>query len=167
MNLDFISVVVGMISSIFIPFVVYLKNSIERKSERKQFRLMIYNEYVEPITKLNFDNETCSSMREKILKEASSNAKKLEYLKEKELTFLATDNKFYYLRVVVYTDRLLNSLVELSNSYGFRDTLPISSSEEQAEKEILEKKMKSKIEYYELNLDRYANLKTDKFQAPD
>lgn len=167
MNLDFISVVVGMISSIFIPFVVYLKNSIERKSERKQFKLMIKEVYIEPLLELSFDNAKSYEMKKSIVEEAQSSIEKLNYLKEKELTFLKNDNQFYYLRIVVYTVRLLERLVKLSNSYEFRDTLPISSSEEQAEKDILEKKMKSIIEYYELNIDKYANLKTDKFQAPD
>ena len=156
-----------MISSIFIPFVVYLKNSIERKSERKQFKLMIKEVYIEPLLELSFDNAKSYEMKKSIVEEAQSSIEKLNYLKEKELTFLKNDNQFYYLRIVVYTVRLLERLVKLSNSYEFRDTLPISSSEEQAEKDILEKKMKSIIEYYELNIDKYANLKTDKFQAPD
>ena len=156
-----------MISSIFIPFVVYLKNYIERKSERKQFKLMINEVYIEPFLELSFDNAKSYEMKKSIVEEAQSSIEKLNYLKEKELTFLKNDNQFYYLRIVVYTVRLLERLVKLSSSYEFRDTLPISSSEEQTEKDILEKKMKSIIEYYELNIDKYANLKTDKFQAPD
>lgn len=128
---------------------------------------MIKKEYVEPFLKLSFDNASSYEMQKSIVEEAQWSITNLNYLKEKELTFLSTDNQFYYLRIVVYTERLLNNLVKISNSYEFRDTLPISSSEAQAEKDILEKKMKSNIEYYEINLDKYANLKTDKFQAPD
>ena len=128
---------------------------------------MIKKEYVEPFLKLSFDNASSYEMQKSIVEEAQWSITNLNYLKEKELTFLSTDNQFYYLRIVVYTERLLHNLVKISNSYEFRDTLPISSSEAQAEKDILEKKMKSNIEYYEINLDKYANLKTDKFQAPD
>lgn len=167
MNLDFISVVVGVLSSILIPFLIYVKDYICKKWKRRNFKLMIKKEYVEPFLKLSFDNASSYEMQKSIVEEAQWSITNLNYLKEKELTFLSTDNQFYYLRIVVYTERLLNNLVKISNSYEFRDTLPISSSEAQAEKDILEKKMKSNIEYYEINLDKYANLKTDKFQAPD
>lgn len=167
MDLDVISFVVGAISSIFIPFLVYVKNYIVKKWIRRKFKLMINKEYVEPLSKHSFNNVPSYEMKKIIGREARSSVSKLEYLKEKELTFLATENQFYFLRVVIYTNRLLQSISEYSNSYEFRDTLPISSIDEEAEKVKFEKKIHSYIRYYELNIDKYANLKIDKFQAPD
>lgn len=166
MDLNFLSFAAGVISSIFIPFIVYLKNRIDDKCARKKFRLMIYNEYVEPILKLDFDNETYSTMREKALNEVHLNIKKLEYLKEKELTYLSSNNQFYFLRVVVCTNMLLKKIDVLFNSYEFEDP-SLTVRIEDDKKTNYKNKINSYIDYYKSNIDKYADLKIDKFQTPD
>ncbi|TXJ87567.1 hypothetical protein FSZ06_06150 [Enterococcus gallinarum] len=167
MNLDIVSFIVGILSSIVFPLLIYIKNHIVKKFERRSFKLMINKEYIKPLIKVFDEGLSDDETKTRLNKQVADILKKLDYLKTKELPFLTTDNQFYFIRVVEYTLRLLCSIVDISNSYEFRDTLPISVSERQAEKDIFEKKIKSNIDYYELNIDKYANLKTDKFQAPN
>ncbi|MDT2981869.1 hypothetical protein [Enterococcus casseliflavus] len=167
MNLDIVSFIVGILSSIVFPLLIYVKNYIVKKGERRSFKLMINNEYIKPLVKVFDEGLSDDETKKRINRQVADILKKLDYLKTDELPFLTTDNQFYFIRVVEYTLRLLHSIVEISNSYEFRDTLPINVSGRQAEQDIFEKKIKSHINYYELNIDKYANLKTDKFQTPN
>ncbi|OTN77087.1 hypothetical protein A5886_002167 [Enterococcus sp. 8G7_MSG3316] len=105
-------------------------------------------------------------MREKALNEVHLNIKKLEYLKEKELTYLSSNNQFYFLRVVVCTNMLLKKIDVLFNSYEFEDP-SLTVRIEDDEKINYKNKINSFIDYYKSNIDKYADLKIDKFQTPD
>ncbi|MDB1695149.1 hypothetical protein ABG980_08755 [Enterococcus casseliflavus] len=156
MNLDIVSFIVGIFSSIIFPLIIYVKNYTVKKYERRSFRLMINKEYLKPLIKVFDEDLSAYETRKRIKGQISDIVKKIDYLKKEELPFLTTDNQFYFIRVVEYTLRLSKKIYDTN-----------IEANDLKSKVGYELKIKSYIEYYENNVDKYADLQTDIFQTPD
>lgn len=118
MNLDLWSFLLGIVSSILIPFVIFLKNKIIEKRERAAWIQLMKEEYITPIL-----NVAASSMRadlkmSEINRITREKMNMLHYLQEKELPYFSGVNQFYFLRTVVYTNHILGRAQKLSDKHS-------------------------------------------------
>lgn len=135
-NLDFLSFLLGILSTIIIPLCIAAYNKFERKYKINRFRHFVFSEYVEDITYL--------SDQEKLF----DNIKRLNYLKDEEIIHI---NKycFEYIRIIEFSTMFLKQSLDIVKNYDLQ---------KEKNKHLELEKLKNK---YINNLKNYYELKID------
>ncbi|WP_257700451.1 hypothetical protein [Vagococcus luciliae] len=115
-DIDTLSFIMGMFSTIVFPFLIWLFNKFVKIIKIKRFKKLLYREYVLKIKGIK---------HEELKKYSSDSIRRLNYLIEKELTYFNNDVQFEYIRAVEYTNMLFFSITEKSKSTEFRDVLKV------------------------------------------
>lgn len=135
-DLDFLSFLLGVLSTIIMPLCIIVYNKFERLYKIKKFKNFVFSEYIEEIT--------YSSDRERLF----DNIKRLNYLKNEEIVHI---NKycFEYVRIIEFSTIFLKQSLDIMENYSFQ---------EEKNKQLDLEKLKGR---YLKNLKKYYELKID------
>jgi len=161
-NFDYI---LGAITAIIIPSLSYLFRVVNRKYKRCKFKELLFEEYVNTIeTEIKNKNKEHEFVDyEKVL---AKQIRRLDYLKNEEISFINSDNQFYYARSIEYTKSLLKLLSNETVKYEYRSMNP-TEEQLQEQKEFTKNKkhqMMELVKIYKRDFDKYMNLEIDSLE---
>ena len=153
MNLDEMSFLLGMISSIIFPIINFGIKKATKMREIKKIKLVLNSVYLE---ELDFTD------LQALKKRNDDSAQRIDYLIKNELCYYNADTQFEYIRAAEYTKSLLKVINDIVDSYSFEDSSPILLEDEKNRTDEKITRINDVIKRYNDTLNDYMAMKRDK-----
>jgi len=159
MSVDIINILIGAGVAVIIPIVTFFYRSYKKWKDLKKVKKMILSEYIDPIDELTdtLSAETYDSYSAR----TKYTIQRLEYLLNKEVKYMNSENQFAIIRLIEYTKMYLTGVIDTLNTYTFVSPEPNVYRSEEIERKVPE--IKNMTQKYKQTINDYINLKIDRF----